>query len=81
MAVFDPVLAFVMIQIIGFAVGQHDQQFARTGFSGQLCADVADCGTKAGVMAGVQRADNSEALGRHGVVKGFATRQKHPIAT
>lgn len=40
-AVFDPVLAFVMVQIIRAAVGQDDQQLPGAWLIGKLCAHMA----------------------------------------
>src|SRR6056297_2083719 len=68
-AVLDAVLALVVVQVVGLAVGQHDQQLARTWLLCKLCADMTDRGPEARIVAGAQRPDIGCDVRRHGGIE------------
>ena len=79
-AVLDPVLALVVVKVVGLAIGQHHEELSAGGFLGQLRRDMADRGAKAGVMPRFQPADAVDHRTAHRLVKCLATVQEHPIS-
>ena len=51
-AVFDAVAAFVMVKVIGFAIGDDQKQAALAGLFGKAFGDMADRRPKPRIVAG-----------------------------
>lgn len=66
-AILDAVAPFVMIEVVGFAIGDYQKQAALAWFSCEACRSMADCSTQASVETGLQASNPLFYEARHGL--------------
>ena len=78
-AVFDAVATLVMVQIIRFAIGNHQQKPPLAALLGQSRRHMADRGPKPGIMAGLQRGDALFHHLAHRLIETLGLLHKDPV--
>ncbi|MNE80215.1 hypothetical protein D3C80_1767640 [compost metagenome] len=70
-----------MIDVIGFAVGQHQHKVLAVGLFGQFCRCMANGSADTGVIARFQRGDTAAHGMVHRLVECLDGFHPHPVAT
>ena len=79
--VFDPVAAFVAVEVVGLAVGEDQQETASARLRGEQASRIADGGAHAGVIAGLDGGDAPAHAGAVRLLEVLQTVNAHRVAT